>query len=577
VNGLTALDLFCGAGGSSTGMAAAGVHVVMAANHWQLAVDVHQANHPTTDHDVADISAVDPRRYPTTDILWASPECTNHSGASGKRRVTGQGALWGDEPDPGAERSRATMWDVPRFTEAMIMRGRPYEFIVVENVVDAALWMFWDAWLAAMHAAGYDHHVVYLNSAFAHGRDYGWYGAPQYRDRIYVVFWRRGAPVPDLDIRPPAWCPRCEAMVEAVQAWKKPYEPWGRYRAQYVYQCPDVTCRAEVEPLALPAAVAIDWTDLGGRIGDRKRPLALATRERIRAGLARYGRALVTPAGGTWNDHAVPVDVPMRTRTTRETDGLACPPLIVPTESRDGLRARPAGEPKRTQTGRQLDALTVPLPFLALLRSGRPRTVGIGEPLATVVANGSNHALAVPEPFVTLLWNNCDAAPVGAPLATVVTAGNHHALTVPDGFVMRNNNSSRGGDGSEMCTPFGEPVRTVTTKGHQSLVTAPDALLVPYYGTAVAHPVSEPAGTVTTRDRHALVTRAPGDVTDDEVDACTFRMLEPTEIGVAMAFPPDYLMSGPKRDRVRMYGNAVTPPAARLILERLLAAHGMTQ
>lgn len=61
---LTALDLFCGAGGSSTGLSGAGVRVVMAANHWQLAVDVHQDNHPDADHDCADISAVDPRRYP---------------------------------------------------------------------------------------------------------------------------------------------------------------------------------------------------------------------------------------------------------------------------------------------------------------------------------------------------------------------------------------------------------------------------------------------------------------------------------------------------------------------------------
>src|SRR5262245_11786131 len=73
--GPTALDLFCGAGGSSTGLAQAGVSVVLAANHWRLAVEVHQLNHPETAHDCADISAVDPRRYPATDILWGSPEC----------------------------------------------------------------------------------------------------------------------------------------------------------------------------------------------------------------------------------------------------------------------------------------------------------------------------------------------------------------------------------------------------------------------------------------------------------------------------------------------------------------------
>lgn len=52
---ITNTDLFAGAGGSSTGMVHSGVRVVIAANHWDLACDVHQANHPTTDHAVADI------------------------------------------------------------------------------------------------------------------------------------------------------------------------------------------------------------------------------------------------------------------------------------------------------------------------------------------------------------------------------------------------------------------------------------------------------------------------------------------------------------------------------------------
>lgn len=63
----TVTDLFCGAGGSSTGAAAAGMEIRLAANHWQQAIDVHQINHPDAAHDCADISQVDPRRYPRTD------------------------------------------------------------------------------------------------------------------------------------------------------------------------------------------------------------------------------------------------------------------------------------------------------------------------------------------------------------------------------------------------------------------------------------------------------------------------------------------------------------------------------
>lgn len=122
-NGLTVTDLFCGAGGSSSGLVEAGYKVVIAANHWQLAIESHQINHPDTDHSQADISQVDPRYFPRTHVLWGSPECTNHSIAKGikRQRVQDQALFELDGtrplPDEAANRSRATMWDIPRFAE----------------------------------------------------------------------------------------------------------------------------------------------------------------------------------------------------------------------------------------------------------------------------------------------------------------------------------------------------------------------------------------------------------------------------------------------------------------------------
>ena len=93
---LTMTDLFCGAGGSSTGaVSVPGVTVRLAANHWATAIETHNANHPDTDHLQADISNTDPRYIPGTDILWASPECTNHSRAKG-RKLPSQPDLFGD-------------------------------------------------------------------------------------------------------------------------------------------------------------------------------------------------------------------------------------------------------------------------------------------------------------------------------------------------------------------------------------------------------------------------------------------------------------------------------------------------
>lgn len=73
---VTWADYYCGAGGSSQGIEAVpGARVVLASNHWDLAIRTHQYNHPLADHDQADITGVDPRRHPRTDFAWFSPEC----------------------------------------------------------------------------------------------------------------------------------------------------------------------------------------------------------------------------------------------------------------------------------------------------------------------------------------------------------------------------------------------------------------------------------------------------------------------------------------------------------------------
>jgi len=144
-------------------------------------------------------------------------------------------------------------------------------------------------------------------------------------------------------------------------------------------------------------------------------------------------------------------------------------------------------------------------------------------------------------------WND-DARPTDEPMRTLTSREAY-------GLLMRNN---RGG--AEMTTPVTEPARTVTSKGHQSL-------LMPYYGNGQAQPTDRPMPTVTTRDRCALV-----DV-EQVVDDCGFRMLEPHEIAAAMAFPDGYIPEDlTKKDRVKLAGNAVTPPVMQWIAGRLLQA-----
>jgi site-specific DNA-cytosine methylase len=56
---LIAVDLFAGAGGSTVGAEQAGARVVLAANHWRAAIDVHRANHPDAEHWLQDLQQAD--------------------------------------------------------------------------------------------------------------------------------------------------------------------------------------------------------------------------------------------------------------------------------------------------------------------------------------------------------------------------------------------------------------------------------------------------------------------------------------------------------------------------------------
>lgn len=512
---ITLTDFFCGAGGSSAGAALVnGVELKAALNHWDRAIETHAENHPAARHILADISQFEPSLTPRTTIAWLSPSCTKHSIAQGKKLADAQPDLFGEVlPDAAAERSRATMWDVVRFSEY-----HHYEAVIVENVVEVTNWPPYRAWLVAMDSLGYDHEVVMLNSM--HAQLMG-PGAPQSRDRFYAVFWRRGNRKPDLHrlTRPNAICPEC-GPVRAMQSWKRPdREPIGKYRSQYVYRCPNVACRNQVvEPVVRPAADIIDWSLEGQRIGDRARPLAEKTMRRIQAGIDRYWAPLIVEAAGQTYDAADPKHPafgradgyyrawPAGEEPLRTVHTTASKALVVPVEGREGKRAGSAADPMRTMTTRSETGLA----FVAELRGGGSTHVR-SDPLCTVTASGNHHAL------VTSYYGNGGTRPASDPLGTVTTR-DRHAL------IMRNN-SSRSGDGAEMVTPAAEPVRTVTTTGHQSVLAA---------------------------DRPTV-----------DLDDVRFRMLEPSEIKRAMDFPADYVGKGTRREQVRLWGNAVTPPAAR--------------
>ena len=222
--------------------------------------------------------------------------------------------------------------------------------------------------------------------------------APQWRDRLYVYCTAEGVPVPDVSPRPIAWCPSCDATVAAVQSWRRPNRrKVGKYRQQYDYRCPNSTCRYSiVEPFVLPAAAIIDWGDLGARIGDRTvrwlpRPCA-ASRPGSTCSPSRPWSPSTT---ATTTGRAYPAAAgPFPARTTKTGDGLACPPLMVPAGGGWNDTATSVDHPMRTRTTRDIEGVFTPEPFITMLRNHAEAT-GVDEPLATM-ATARHHGVTVP-------------------------------------------------------------------------------------------------------------------------------------------------------------------------------------
>jgi DNA (cytosine-5)-methyltransferase 1 len=440
---LTATDYFCGMGGSSSGLVEAGFEVQVAANHWERAIETHSANHPGTEHLCADIQKIDVRYLPKTDLLWASPICTELSPAGGRRRRhdADQPSLWeeyGHVPSEAFERTRVTFWEVLRSAEV-----HGHLAVLVENVVEAADWHLLPTWLHGWETLGYNVQIVCVSAA--HIGDETNPHAPQWRDRLYFGITRHGIPLPDFAPRPLAWCHRCGHDVYARQSWKPGVrriagQPVGKYGPQYLYVCPENNAHGVVEPYVAPAVTAIDWTDLGQRIGDRKRPLGAATMRRIEMGAETIGLpALVAAAGNTWDG------------ASGAANGY--------------VRAWPLGQsPTPAQVNTIQNGIAMSEPFVSMLRR-----------------NGKNHA-------------------VSGPVPTFSAGGYHHGLTVPPGaFISAHHGGYAEGDPS-MNRPVTEPLRTVTAKSTRSLV-------IPYRKGAKPYPPTESAlSTMATREAHAILT-----------------------------------------------------------------------
>lgn len=169
-----AIDLFCGAGGSSWGARAAGAEIVAGFDMWDLAGKVYKDNFPKASFHAGRLEDFDVEARAAelgkVDLILASPECTNHSPAKGNQ--------------PRCEKSRETAFQVVRFAKALTPR-----WIVVENVTNMKWWHRYGEFKDQLRALGYSLQELCLKASD--------FGAGTSRRRLFILCDRQCKP-PDV-------------------------------------------------------------------------------------------------------------------------------------------------------------------------------------------------------------------------------------------------------------------------------------------------------------------------------------------------------------------------------------------
>ena len=529
-----AVDLFSGFGGLTEGIRRAGFTTIMAANHNEYKVQVHEANHSYAEHWIADLvnpessDYHDVRDLPAADLLVAGVSCVNHSPANTLKAYAHGLTLFGmhdpeyEERVTRSERDRATANCVLHYAQT----HRP-RMILVECTTELQSWgpllpgskkvgdgTTYRWWLKQFDLLGYNHKVLFLNSQF--------FDVAQSRNRGYWVFVDKSLPMPDLEHRPVSRCHHCDKDVEAVWTWRTGIPPTGKvaYGEQYEYRCP--SCRLPVVPPMTPSIAALDLTDLGTRIGDR-------------------------PIKTFKDGHRGPFAASTTARIERCRQKFAdFPAILMPAKGVHGSE-RLLLQPMATQTSQQ---------ETAILSTGH----GLWD-----------------EPALALAVDNYQGAPRGAdePLPTQV--GSETLALVTSGVIPYRNNT--------VPPMYAEPMPTFTAEQIPGLLTA--AGWFKQNGSTgtetAAHPVSDPLGTLTSRDTTALLTANWGPALSQvPFEECFYRMMAAHEIGRGCGFDVtfnDYRGTfkvwGTARDQVDGFGNAVSPQVGTWIGNRLRAVlHG---
>ncbi|MDE6381127.1 MAG: DNA cytosine methyltransferase [Muribaculaceae bacterium] len=518
------IDLFCGAGGTSTGINSARLEgeecakVIACVNHDANAIASHRANHPEAMHFTEDIRTLE--LSPLVDhvrkckdenptalvVLWASLECTNFSKAKG-----------GQPRDPD---SRTLAEHLFRYIEAI-----DPDYIQIENVEEFQSWGDVDEngrpismdrgrcylrWVRNVKKYGYDFERKIMNAA-----DYGAYTS---RKRFFGIFAKKGLPI--------VWPEQTHCKRSNAEFFADELEPWK------------------------PVKEVLDFTNEGDSIFGRKKPLSENTLARIYAGLIKF------VAGG--KDAFL-----IKYNSINQKTGKYCPPSVdepcptVACQNRLGL-ARVC--------------------FLSKQFSGSPydKNVSVEEPAGTITTidhhafvsvcygNGYNKGVDDPAPtltakdklalvnvhFIDNQYGNGKPTSVDSVSGSIMTNPKQKLVTC-DRFLMNPQFESAGSSVEDPCF-------TLIAR----MDKRPPYLVMTETGN-VAIEIYETDSPMTRKIKEFMAMYSIIDI--------KMRMLMIEEIKLIQGFPRDYVLIGTQAEQKKFLGNAVEVTVARKWCEALCA------
>lgn len=536
------IDLFCGAGGTSTGVNSARLDgqqcakVIACVNHDPKAIASHALNHPDALHFTEDIRTLDlsplnrhleecRRANPEAlTVLWASLECTNFSKAKGGL--------------PRDADSRTLAEHLFRYIEAL----NP-DYIQIENVEEFMSWGDTDEngkpisrdkgraymrWVGKVKSYGYDFEYRILNAA-----DYGAYTS---RKRFFGIFARHSLPIVFPE---PTHSKNGESgLFGCMKKWK-------------------------------PVREVLDFEDEGRSIF-RDKPLSEKTLTRIYAGLIKF------VAGGKKS-------FLIKYNSVNQKTGKYIPPSVdelCPTVATQGRLA--------------LGSVV----FLSKQFSGAPddKNISVDGPAGTITTidhhafvsvhygNGFNTSVVAPAAtltthdrmalvqtnFLDMQYGNSKPSSVESVAGTVTTNPKHHLVTVKP-WLMDSNFANVG-------SSIDEPSRVITANRKHHYLMNPQF-------TSSGGSVDSPCFTLIARmDKMPpyLIATESGQIAIEIYESDSLmtvkikefmalygivdikmRMLKIQELKLIMGFPEDYVLVGTQADQKKFIGNAVEVTMAR--------------